>query len=73
MKVTDDQKRAWRLTKQCSDCKSTIEIEASDVYTQRLGSFDEFETYYLVDCGACGSQIKLSGLPNFVKRGAKPR
>ena len=67
MKVVDDKKTPWTLAITCKDCASTLEIVAADVYTESLGSFDEFETYWCVTCGACGQRIELKELPAWVK------
>lgn len=71
MKVIDDKKTPWILPIACPHCASSIEVEAKDVYSQSLGSFDEFSLYYFVDCGACQSQIDLTNkLPSWVERQA---
>lgn len=75
MKVVSNKKETWTIMIECSDCKSELAIVAADVHTERLGSFDEFENYYIVTCGACGHGIDVSkrkGIPDWVKNQAKP-
>lgn len=73
MKVNTDKASTWKLTIECPDCKSELDVEAADVYWLELGSFDEFDIYYRCDCGACKSQIDLTKmkLPEFIKRQAR--
>ena len=76
MKITEDKKATWSTELVCGDCGSKLEIVAEDVHTERLGSFDEFETYYIVTCGACGNGIdvgKKKTVPDWVRRQAKPK
>lgn len=76
MKVVDDKKTPWSATIECSDCGSMLEIIAADIQTERRGSFDEYDTYYTVKCGACGYGLDVSknkAVPNWVKVHAKPR
>ena len=75
MKVIDDKTTTWCLAIACPDCKSAVEIEASDVYWQSLGSFDEFSIYYFATCGACKTAIDLTkrALPTWVKSSAGKR
>lgn len=60
MKVLKDNKEGWTLEITCKDCKSELTVEASDVYWELLGCFDEFNTYYRADCGACKGAIDLT-------------
>lgn len=73
--VIDNKVSTWSLDDLvCTDCKSMIKIIASDVYTERLGSFDEFETYYTVECPACKAGINVAKkVPAWVLRHAKPK
>jgi len=76
VKVVDDKKATWTTEIECNDCKSKLQIVAGDVHTERLGSFDEFETYYIVTCAACGNGIdvgKRKGIPQWVKTHAKAK
>lgn len=76
MKIVDDKKTTWTTEIDCDDCGSTLQIVASDVHTERLGSFDEFETYHIVTCAACGNGIDVSkrkGIPQWVKTHAKAK
>lgn len=70
MKVIDNKADAWTQCIECPDCKSSIEIHATDVSYQSLGSFDgPYESYYSARCGACKTSISLPAktLPEFVK------
>lgn len=57
----------WKIQKDCSDCKSTLEIVCQDVYYDPSGYKKEF--YWRVNCCLCNHSIYLleEELPKLVQ------
>jgi len=69
MKVIKNRATQWSKRIDCVGCKSTLEIEADDVYTTQWGSgmdADGYETVYRVKCPCCETATNLKDIPVFV-------